>query len=54
MHQTEGHNTPNGTSWGKIHITEITNREFRKADKDGATTGVVKFSQMKNKFISEG
>ena len=43
--QTEGHNTPNGTSGGRIYISEITHREFRKAYKNGETTGVVKFSQ---------
>ena len=43
--KTEGHNTPNGTAGGRIYISEITHREFRKAYKNGETTGVVKFAQ---------
>ena len=43
--QTEGHNTPNGTQVDRIHISEITYREFRKAYRNGETTGDVKFSQ---------
>ena len=43
--QTEGYNKPNGTSGGRIHISEITHKEFRRAYKNGETTGIVKFSQ---------
>ena len=43
--QTEGHNTPNYTQGGRIHISEITQREFRKAYRNEQTTEVVKFSQ---------
>ena len=43
--QTEGHNKPNGISGGRIHISEITYKEFRRAYKNGETTGIVKFSQ---------
>ena len=35
----------NNKSSGKIHISEITQKEFRKAYKNGETTGIVKFSQ---------
>ena len=48
--QTEGHNTPNGTSEGRIYISEITHREFHKAYKNGETTGVVKFTQKKSQI----
>ena len=48
--QTEGHNTSNGTQEGKIHIGEITHKEFRKAYKNGATTGAVTFSQNEKKI----
>ena len=43
--QTKGHNTPNDTQGGRIHISEITHKEFHKAYRNGETTGVVKFSQ---------
>ena len=45
MDQTEGHNTPNGTPGGRIHISEITHKAFRKAYRNRETTGVVRFSQ---------
>ena len=35
----------NNKPQAKIYISEITEKEFRKAYKNGATTGVVKFSQ---------
>ena len=36
---------PNYTQGGRIHISEITQREFRKAYRNEETTEVVKFSQ---------
>ena len=43
--QAEGHNTTNLSQRDRIHISEITHRGFRKAYRNGETTGVVKFSQ---------
>ena len=40
----EQHKKNNGPQ-GEIYISEITQKEFRKAYKNGETTGVVKFSQ---------
>ena len=40
-----GQHKENNKSPGKIYISEITQKEFRKAYKNGQTTGVVKFSQ---------
>ena len=37
-----GHNPPKSN---KIHISEITQKEFRRAYRDGETTAIVKFSQ---------
>ena len=37
-----GHNTPKSN---KIHISEITQKEFRQAYQNGEATGIVKFSQ---------
>ena len=37
-----GHSSPQN---GKIQISEITEKEFRQAYKNGETTGVLKFSQ---------
>ena len=37
-----GHNPPKSN---KIHINEITQKEFRRAYRNGETTGIVKFSQ---------
>ena len=42
---TEGHNTASSTEGNQIRISEITHWEFRKAYKNGETTGVVKFWQ---------
>ena len=40
-----GQHKKNNSPQGKIYISEITNKEFRKAYRNGETTGVVKFSQ---------
>ena len=48
--QTVGHNTPNGTQGGRIHISEITHREFRKTYRNGETRRVLKFSQKKKQI----
>ena len=37
----KGHNPPKNN---KIHISEITQKEFRKAYRDGEITGIVKLS----------
>src|SRR6202000_2245842 len=37
-----GHSSPQN---GKIQISEITQKEFRQAYRNGETTGVLKFSQ---------
>ena len=45
-----GQNKRNNRPQGKIPISEITQKEFRKTYKNGETTGIVKFSQKENQI----